>query len=113
MGPLLPSMYPPPHGTRHCQRKTPAWLGLIKLNVSFAYAPPELGVHGSELHRLFFEFCALGEATGTYRFMPGIANVCATLQSAHELIRDTVCAAPRAVLFLLNCCTLTVLPIVP
>jgi hypothetical protein len=37
----------------------------MKLNVSSEYAPPEVGVHGSELQRLLFEFCALGEATGT------------------------------------------------
>src|SRR5438132_12779572 len=85
----------------------------MKLNLSTAYAPPEVGVHGDEPQRLFAESCALGEATGTYRFRPGIANVCATLQSAHELIEDTVCVGPRAMFFLLNCCTVTVLPIVP
>src|SRR5260370_23731077 len=107
MGPRLPWTYPPPQGMKHCQRNTPAWLGLMKLNVSSAYAPPELGVHGSELQRLFFEFCALGEGTGTYRFMPGIANVCATLQSAHELTTAPVCGDPKALLFLSNCCTVT------
>src|SRR5580704_13060260 len=112
MGPPLPSMYPPPQGIRHCQRYVPG-LGDMKLKVSWAYAPPEVGVHGNVLQRFVFEFCALGEATGTYRFMPGIANVCATLQAAQELIADTVCADPSGVLFLLNCCTVTVLPIVP
>src|SRR5260370_19849282 len=113
MGPLLPSMNPPPQGMRHCQRNTPAWAGDMKLNVSSEYAPPELGVHGDVPQRLFAEFCALGEATGTYKFMPGIANVCPTLQSAHELTEDTVCGDPRALLSLLNCCTVTVLPMVP
>ena len=47
-------------------------------------------VHGDELQRLLAELSALGEATGTYRFMPGIANVCPTLQSAHELMSETV-----------------------
>src|SRR5689334_15887181 len=85
MGPLLPSMNPPPQGTRHCQRKTPAWAGLMKLNVSLAYGLP-LVVHGDSLHRLFAESSAFGEATGTYRPMPGIANVCPKLQSDQALM---------------------------
>src|SRR6266446_10662787 len=89
MGPLLPSRNPPPQGTKHCQRKTPAWAGLMKLKVSLAYGLP-LVVHGEELHRLFAESSAFGEATGTYRFMPGIANVCPTLQSDQELTTDVV-----------------------
>src|SRR5260370_24100222 len=113
MGPLLPSRNPPPQGMRHCQRNTPGWLGAMKLNVSSAYAPPELGVHGDEPHRLFSEFCALGEGTGTYRFRLRIANVCPTLPSAHELTDDIVCACPMASLPLLNCCTFTLLPIGP
>ena len=47
MGPPLPLMNPPPQGMRHCQRKVPVWLGLMKLNVSSEYAPPEVGVHGN------------------------------------------------------------------
>src|SRR5580704_1928136 len=89
MGPPLPSRNPPPQGTRHCQRKSPPWTGLMKLNVSLAYGLP-LGVHGEELQRLFAESWAFGEATGTYRFMPGMANVCPTLQLAHELMTEVV-----------------------
>ncbi len=47
-------------------------------------------VQGEELHRLFAESWALGEATGTYRFMPGIANVWPTLQSDHPLMTEVV-----------------------
>ena len=36
MGPLLPSRYPPPQGTKHCQRYVPVALGDMKLNVSAA-----------------------------------------------------------------------------
>ena len=61
----------------------------MKLNVSLAYGLP-LVVHGEELHRLFAESWALGEATGTYRFMPGMANVCPTLQSDQESIAEVV-----------------------
>ena len=85
----------------------------MKLNVSLAYAPPEVGVHGDELQRLLAELFALGEATGTYRFMAGIANVCPTLQSAHELMSETVCGDPSATFFGLNCWTVTVPPMVP
>src|SRR6266487_340730 len=83
MGPPLPSRNPPPHGTRHCQRNTPAWSGVMKLKVSLAYGLP-LVTHGDSPHRLFADSCAFGEATGTYRPRPGIANVCPTLQSDHE-----------------------------
>src|ERR1700759_5763374 len=89
MGPLLPSMNPPPQGTRHCQRKTPAWSGVTKLKVSLAYGLP-LGTHGEELHRLFAESWAFGEATGTNTPSPGIANVCPTLQSDQELMSGVV-----------------------
>src|SRR5260370_35003440 len=112
MGPLLPSRNPPPQWTKHCQRKTPAWLGAMKLNVSSEYGLP-LVVHGEELHRLFAESWALGEATGTYRFMPGIANVCPALQSDHPLMTDVV----LLVTYSLPCCSngekVTVWPILP
>src|ERR1700683_2258572 len=89
MGPPLPSREPAPHGIRHCQRKMPPCAGLMKLNVSLAYGLP-CGVHGEELHRLFAERLAFGDATGTYRFMPGIAKVCPALQLAHALMTDVV-----------------------
>src|SRR5947209_20102082 len=92
MGPPLPSRKPPPQGTRHCQRKTPPWAGLMKLNVSLAYGLPP-GVHGESLHRLFAERLAFGVATGTYRLRPGIANVCPTLQSDQELMTEVVLSA--------------------
>src|SRR5437764_13544252 len=101
-------MKPPPQGTKHCQRHTPAGRGLMKLNFSSEYGPEE-GVHGDELHS-WAE--ALGEATGTNRPRLGIANVCPTEQCAHELMTDTVRAGPSG-LPLLNCCTLTVPPSVP
>ena len=89
MGPLLPSRKPPPQGTRHCQRKTPAWPGVMKLKVSLAYGLPFM-THGDSLHRLFADNSAFGEATGTYTPRPGIANVCPTLQSDHESMSGVV-----------------------
>jgi len=59
------------------------------------------------------ESWALGEETGTNRCSPGIANVCPTLQCDHALITDTFRADPRGLPVSLNCCRLTVLPIVP
>src|SRR5436305_15261283 len=101
-------MKPPPQGTKHCQRQIPVWEGLVKLNFSNEYGPVE-GVHGDEPHRLAEAF---GEPTGTNRPRLGIANVCPTEQCDHELMTDTVRAGPSG-LPLLNCCTLTVPPIVP
>ena len=70
-------------------------------------------VHGDVAAQVVRESARVGEAIGTFRLMAGIANVCPTLQSAHELMSDTVCGDPRAVLFLLNCWTVTVPPMVP
>ena len=74
IGPLLPSMKPPPQGTKHCHRKVPLWDGLMKLNFTSEYGPEE-GVQGDEPQRVAE---ALGEATGTNRPRLGIANVCPT-----------------------------------
>src|SRR5215471_5964559 len=83
----------------------------MKLNFSRLYGP-EAGVQGEVPHRLF---CWLvgGEATGTNTPRSGIANVCPTLQSSHELITETVRSGPIGWPAFLNCCTLTVLPSVP
>src|SRR5438132_1440166 len=112
MGPLLPSRKPPPQGTRHCQRNTPPWSGVMKLKVSLAYGLP-LGTHGEELHRLFAESWAFGEATGTNTPRPGIANVCPTLQSDHELMIGVVSLVTYSLPCWSNWDTVTVLPIVP
>src|SRR5260370_38365776 len=111
MGPLLPSRNPPPQWTKHCQRKTPAWLGAMKLNVSLAYGLP-LVVQGEELHRLFAETWALGEATGTYRLRPGIANGCPTLQSDHPFRTEVVWSDPYSLRCASQWATVTVVPIV-
>src|SRR5579875_1072473 len=100
MGPPLPSMKPPPHGMKHCQRIWPGVLGDMKLNFSMLYAP-SLGTQG-EVPQAYL--------SNTPRL--GIANVCATLQTAQELITETFLAAVSA-LPLRNCCTLTVPPWVP
>src|SRR5215469_6421160 len=112
MGPLLPSMKPPPHGTKHCTRYTPGWLGAMKLKVSLAYGLP-LVTHGEELHRLFAESWAFGEATGTNTPSSGIANVCPTLQSDQELMSDVVRLLTYSLPCWSNCETVTVPPIVP
>ena len=61
----------------------------MKLKVSLAYGLP-LVTHGESLHRLFADSWAFGEATGTNTPRPGIANVCPTLQSDHELMTGVV-----------------------
>src|SRR5215468_3151145 len=112
MGPLLPSRKPPPHGTRHCQRNTPAWSGVMKLKVSLAYGLPCV-THGEELHRLFAERSAFGEATGTNTPSSGIANVCPTLQSDHPLMSGVVLLVTYSLPCWSNCEKVAVPPIVP
>src|SRR5215472_16849863 len=98
MGPPLPSTKPPPHGTKHCQRKMPPVFGVRKLNVttecgefpSSAVAP----THGPAAHRALFSATVGGEATGTFTPRPGIANVCCTEQSAHESNVETEVTGP-------------------
>ena len=70
MGPPNPSMKPPPHGTRHCQKYVPVALGVKKLNVIVSCGPE---VHGEVPHRVAVSD---GDAIGTFRLMPGIENVC-------------------------------------
>src|SRR5579859_2214127 len=84
----------------------------MKLNVSSAYGLP-CGVHGEELHRLFAERLAFGEATGTYTPSSGIANVCPTLQSDQELMTDVVSLVRYSLPFSSNWETVTVPPMVP
>src|SRR4029077_12235939 len=82
----LPSMKPPPHGTKHCQRKMPPWLGTLKLNISTAWGPD---VQGETPHRLLAESSAFGEATGMNRCRAGMAKVWPTVQPAQPLITET------------------------
>src|SRR5215831_8720135 len=110
IGPPLPSMKPPPHGTKHCQRKvTPAVSGTLKLNVITEWGPD---VHGETLHRLLAESLAFGEAIGTYRPRDGIAKVCATVQPAQPLITETRFVGVATPLLLMTL-KVAVPPIVP
>src|SRR5690348_391087 len=109
IGPPLPSMKPPPHGTRHCQRKMPLCRGALKLNDSTAWGPE---VHGDTPHRLLAESRAFGEATGTNTCSAGIANVWPTVQPAQPLITETRRVGVATPL-LLTMLRLTVPPIVP
>src|SRR5271165_3407472 len=77
---MLPSMKPPPHGTRHCQKYAPVTLGVTKLKVIVWCGL--LGVHGDVPHKLAVSD---GEPIGTLRPMLGIENVCPTLQPDQEL----------------------------
>src|SRR5437763_17167745 len=86
IGPPKPSRKPLPHGTRHCQRKVPLWLGALKLSDSTAWGPD---VQGDSLHRLLAESSALGEATGTNTCSDRIANVWPTVQPAQPLMTET------------------------
>src|SRR5580658_3052658 len=79
MGPPNPSTKPPPHGTRHCQKYSPGIFGVLKLNV-IVWCGPE--VHGEVPHRFAV---SPGEPIGTFSPMPGIENVCPTLQPDQEL----------------------------
>src|SRR5215469_135140 len=83
IGPPNPSMNPPPHGTRHCQKYTPLVRGDMKLKVTVSCGPE---VHGEVPHRLAVSD---GVAIGTFRLMPGMENVCPTLQPDQELISLT------------------------
>src|SRR5271166_2132030 len=78
MGPPKPSMKPPPQGIRHCQKYSPAILGVTKLNVIVVCGPE---VHGDVPHRFAVSG---GEPIGTLRLMLGMENVCATLQPDQE-----------------------------
>src|SRR5215470_4257503 len=110
MGPPLPSMKPPPQGTKHCQRNEPPYAGVLKLNFSKAYGPD---VHGDCPHSEFADSTGPGEATGTNRCRLGIANVCPTLQPDQPLINDSVLVTPLGWFVSLNYCTVTVPPSVP
>src|SRR5579859_4322644 len=83
--------------------------GTLKVNASTECGPD---VHGEVPHRLLAESLAFGEATGMNRFRAGIANVCATVQPAQELITGVFRAGVAAPLLftMLRC---TVPPIVP
>src|SRR5277367_2240808 len=83
MGPPNPSMKPPPHGTRHCQKYSPPVLGVRKLKVIVLRGPE---VQGDVPHRVA---ASPGEAIGTFRLIAGIENVCPTLQPDQELIALT------------------------
>src|SRR5690348_2278164 len=109
IGPPLPSIKPPPHGTRHCQRKMPPCRGVTKLNDSTACGPE---VQGDTPHRLLAESRAFGEATGTNRCSAGIAKVWATVQPAQELITETFRGGVATPLLLMML-RFTVPPIVP
>src|SRR6185437_10561916 len=109
IGPPLPSMKPPPHGTKHYQRKMPPFRGALKLNVSTAWGPD---VQGETLHRLLAESSAFGEATGTNRCSAGIAKVWPTVQPAQELITETFRGGVATPL-LFTMLRFTVPPIVP
>src|ERR1700677_2768280 len=71
---------------KHCQRKVPPFAGVMKLNVITWCGPL---VHGEVPHRLLFSFSVVGEAMGTLRPRPGMANVCWTLHPEYELSSDT------------------------
>src|SRR5215472_9011421 len=79
IGPPKPSMKPPPHGTRHCQKYVPGLLGVMKLKVMVRCGP---AVHGDVPHKFAVSD---GVAIGTLRLMLGIENVCPTLQPDQEL----------------------------
>src|SRR5580698_2774920 len=79
MGPPKPSMKPPPHGIRHCQKYVPARRGVMKLKVMVSCGPE---VHGDVPHRVAVSD---GEPMGTLRPTAGIENVCPTLQPVQEL----------------------------
>src|SRR5690242_21963680 len=83
----------------------------MKLNFSSEYGLP-LVVHGDSLHRLFADSGAFGEATGTYRPMAGIANVCPTLQSDHALMSGVECSGTYSRPCWSNWERVTVLPMV-
>src|SRR5690242_864012 len=112
MGPLLPARNPPPRATTHCQRKTPAAAGRMRLNVSVAYGVPPV-VHCDSLHGSVAESSACGDASGTYRRLPGIANVCPTLQSDQALMTGVVLSVTYSLPCWSNWDKVTVLPIVP
>ena len=80
MGPPLPSRNPPPQGTRHCQTKTPALAGVLKLKLFTVWGPL---VHGDVPHRFGFN----GAAIGTLSPSPGIAKVCCTEQRPRSSAR--------------------------
>src|ERR1035438_7615354 len=64
MGPPNPSREPRPQGTLHCQKKSPAVAGAVKLNCTTVTGPE---VQGDVEHRLLFALKVVGDATGTFR----------------------------------------------
>src|ERR1019366_2785752 len=86
MGPPNPSRYPRPQGTLHCQKKSPAVAGAVKLNCTTVTGPE---VQGDVEHRLLFALKVVGDATGTFRPIPRIENVTPTEHCNHEFRNDT------------------------
>src|SRR5262249_10046016 len=107
MGAPVPNSTPPPHGTKHCQRNSPPWGGVMKLNLSSEYGPDTQGAvpHGPA--------DASGESTGTKSCRLGIANVCPPVQCDQPFSVGVMAPGPLGLLGAVNCRMAMTPPIVP